>query len=830
MPQSGLRGLSEEEAAARLAADGPNALPSGRGRSLRRILAEALREPMLLLLIVAAALYLLLGDLGEGLFMVAGAAAAAGLVVVQEARSERALAALRTLAEPSARVLRGGTERRVPARELVCGDIVLVGEGDRLPADGRLIAGDVLSVDEAALTGESAPVAKKPAMSEGAAAEGDEEPSALFAGTLVVRGQGVMRVTATGARSALGRIGAALAAIVEEPTGLQRAAGRIVRLLGAAAFVFCGLIVLAYGLLRLDWSGGALAGVTVAVSLIPEEFPSVLAIFLALGAARLARSRVLVRRSAAIETLGAATVLCVDKTGTLTENRMSVARLWTPDREVGADAAADEAPDLVRAALLASAVRPLDPMDLAIRALSATVAVDPPPGDGPERTWPLRPELLAVVQLWREADGGSLIAAKGAPEAVFRLCRLDAGDLARVHQVLDRYARDGLRVLGVAAAAGDGGDRDPLDMEFRFLGLIAFADPLRAEAAPALAEALAAGVKVIMITGDHPATALAIARSVGIDAEPGALLGSEIDAMTRETLQARLAKVRVFARIRPEQKLRIVEALKAAGETVAMTGDGVNDAPALQAADIGVAMGRKGADVAREAADIVLLDDSFAAIVAGVRLGRRIFANLRRALTYVAAVHLPIAGLALTPVLLGIPPMLLPAHIVLLELVIDPTCALVFEAEPGRPDAMRRPPRPRSEGLFGRPELTLAMAQGGALLAAALGVYLWALGRAAPEAARAAAFLTLIAGNLVLALAESAVAGSLFARHRRVFWFIALAVGAALAAALLVPPAGRLFAFARPGGTELAVAAAAALAGGGWIRLLPSRLRRIERS
>jgi Ca2+-transporting ATPase len=825
-----LAGLSTAEAARRLAAFGPNELPRAGGGSLRRILVETFREPMFLLLVAAATLYLVLGDLGEGLFLVAGAFAAIGLVILQEARSARALAALRDLAQPQARVLRDGVDRLVPARELVIGDLLLVGEGERLPADGLLVAGEVLSLDESALTGESAPVLKPPA-APGQAFPPDAQPGAessalLFAGSMVVRGQGVAEVARTGPRSALGRIGGALAGAVEEPTPLQKTAGRLVGVLSLVALGFCALVAAAYGLLRHDWIGGALAGITVAVSLIPEEFPMVLAVFLALGAWRLATHQVLVRRSAVIEALGGATVLCVDKTGTLTENRMQVARLWTADGDIEVTAAPDgAAAGLLTLAALASAVRPVDPMDRAIRALP--LSADPALGEAPERAWPLRPELMAVVQAWRGEGGRRIAAAKGAPEAIFRLCRLPPAEVERLHAVVEAYAARGLRVLGVASAEAVGPFPDPPEAAaFRFAGLVGFLDPLRPAVPQAIAEARAAGVAVVMITGDHPATALAIARAAGIDTDAGVLLGEELAALPFPTLCQRLRHVRVFARVAPDQKLLIVEALKTDGEVVAMTGDGVNDAPALEAAHIGIAMGRRGSDVAREAADLVLLDDSFPSIVGGVRLGRRIFANLRRALTYVTAIHVPIAGLALAPILAGLPPLLFPMHVVLLELAIDPLCALVFEGEPSEAAAMRRPPRPRDELLFGPRQLALALAQGAGVLAGVFGLYAWALDGWPEAQARGAAFLALAAGNLVMALGDAMSAeGRLFAPHRRVFWAIAAAVAGALALILTVPALAAVFQVARPPAPLLAAALAVAVVSGGWLGLA-LRLRR----
>lgn len=825
-----LVGLTDVEARQRLQQFGPNEIPAGGRRSLGQIVLETMREPMFLLLAGASILYLVLGDLGQGLFLVAGAAASIGLVIVQEARSERALAALRELAQPYARVIRDGTERRIPARDLAPGDTLLIGEGERLPADGVLAGGEVLAVDESALSGESAPVTKSPA--PGAVASGPpstpgaEGGAHLFGGTLVVRGQGIVEVTQTGVHSAIGKIGLSLGAIQSEPTPLQRTAGRLAAAMGVFALAFCALVAVAYGVIRGDWIEGALAGVTVAISLIPEEFPMVLAIFLAIGAWRLATHQVLARRSAVIETLGGATVLCVDKTGTLTENRMRVARLWTAEGDQAVDAAlppSGKAVELLRIAAMASAVRPVDPMDKAVQALSQDADLPIEAEDAePRRAWPLRPERLAVVQLWRERDRTHVAAAKGAPEAVFALCRLPQDEIDRLHRVVQAFAEAGLRVLGVAAARGEGEfPDDPADGVFEFVGLIGFIDPLRADVPAALAEARGAGIKVIMITGDHPATALATAKAAGLEMGAGAVTGAELEAMSLDQLRERLGRARVFARIVPDQKLRLVQALKAEGEVVAMTGDGVNDAPALEAAHIGIAMGLKGTDVAREAADLVLLDDSFASIVGGIRLGRRIFTNLRRALTFITAIHLPIAGVALAPVLMGLPPLLFPMHVVLLELVIDPTCALVFEAEPSEAAAMQRPPRKRDEPLFGPRQVGFAVVQGGVILAAVLGLYVWALGAGYDAlAARGGAFLALIVSIVVLALTDSAASGRLFAPHRRAYWLIVVAMAITMGAVLAVPQAAKVFEVSLPDRRLFALALGAAVAGGGWSALL----------
>lgn len=791
-------GLSQAEAEARLKAWGPNALPKSRARTLPRIVIETAREPMFLLIVAAALIYLVLGDVGEGLFLFAGALLTVGLVIMQEARSERALAALRDLAQPKVRVVRDGASTLIAAVDLAPGDLLLVGEGDRVPADAVFVEGGVLSVDESALTGESAPVAKRKALAH-ESFDDDVTPGAetgpfLFSGSLIVRGQGAALVARTGARSTLGKIGAALAGMEHEATPLQRAAGKLIALLGVVALGFCVVVAIAYGWSLGDWTAGMLAGITVAISLIPEEFPMVLAVFMALGAWRLATHRVLVRRSAVIETLGAATALCVDKTGTLTENRMQVAAVWANGERRDVPARGDNEParEAIALARLASAVRPIDPMDRALDKIT------PSPAGTPERTWPLRPQLMAFVQLWRRGADG-VLAAKGAPEAVFSLCALSEAKVAELQSVTDDFAHDGFRVLGVASAQTDAGfDGEPADLTFDFAGLVAFVDPLRADVPVALREAQGAGIKVAMITGDHPATARAIAEAAGIDTSGGVLTGADIAELSRPMLRQAVRRVGVFARVSPDQKLLLVEALRAEGELVAMTGDGVNDAPALEAAHIGIAMGQRGTDVAREAADLVLLDDSFASIVGGVRLGRRIFTNLRNALTYITAIHVPIAGLALGPVVLGMPPMLFPMHVVALELAIDPTCALAFEGERSDAKAMQRPPRRRDEPLFGMRQIVIALVQGAGLLLAVFALYAWALSTYAEEIARGGAFIALVLGNLALALSDSMTSGRLLGAHRLPFILIALAVSTLLTAIFVVPGLAGVFDVASP--------------------------------
>ncbi len=820
MTNMNFQGLTSDEAARRLAQYGPNVQPQAPPLGVLGIVLRTLKEPMFFLLAAAAVLYLFVGELGEGLFMVLGASASIALVVFQELRTERALEALHRLAEPMAHCLRDGAERRIPARDLVPGDVILVGEGERLPADALLVSGDALVVDESILTGESAPVTKTLA-GEATPTEfpdaGGEHTPFLYAGTMIARGAGVAEVARTGARTAMGGLGASLAAIEAEPSPLQKRTGALVATLGVFALIFCIVVFVVYGLIHGDWFEGAIAGITLAIGLLPEEFPMVLAIFLALGAFRLARRNVLVRRSSVTETLGSASILCVDKTGTLTQNLMRVAAFSTAAGIMTADASRDDDAQrtLMRAALRASSPNPVDPMDRGVHSLAAKLGVV---GEGsPVKSYPIRPDLLAFIQSWRDAEGEAY-AAKGAPEAIFNLARLSEDERARYEAEIGELARRGLRVLAVARTAPAQGAPPPEAALFEVVGLLAFEDPLREDVPAAVAAARRAGVAVAMITGDYPATALAIARQAGIDADAGVLTGAEIVKTPPEALAEKIRDIRVFARVTPASKLALVEAFKADGHIVAMTGDGVNDGPALAAAHIGIAMGQRGSDVAREAAHIVLLDDSFASIVAGVALGRRIFSNLRKALTYVTAIHIPIAGVALTPILMGLPPLLLPAHVVLMELIIDPTCALVFEAQPSEPDAMLKPPPPRDKPLFGTRDLMFGFAQGFVVFLAVMAVYVIEIGLGASESqARGLAFATLVVGNLALALSDALPKGvSLFSRGNMMFWVVGAAATAMVAASLYVPFLAQLLRFEPPTWPKLGLAMALALIAGGW--------------
>ncbi|WP_447952796.1 cation-translocating P-type ATPase [Sphingopyxis chilensis] len=821
-------GLSENEARARLAAEGPNELPQNGRRSTARILIDVLREPMLALLVAGSLIYFALGDLQEALILALLAGLSVGITAVQESRSERALEALRDLASPRALVVRDGVRRRIPGREVVRGDRLVLAEGDRVPADGWVIEAHGLQLDESLLTGESVPVRKSgcpsPIPAEAPRAGGDML-AYVFSGSLVVGGSGICIVQATGSLSEIGRIGQSLASLETEVPRLYRQTRRLVLLFAAGGIGASLLAVLLYGLLRDNWLEGALAGIALGMALLPEEIPVVLAVFMAMGAMRLSRVRVLARRAAAIETLGSVTVLCTDKTGTLTQNRMSIAELRLPDGRSFDTRTGEILPRDFRAVvnlgILASAPEPFDPMEIAFHELGSR-------GDAGglaqrraeawqlRHRYPLDPALLAVSHLWETGDGEQMVAAKGAPEAIAGLCRLKPLDHATITDAANAMAAQGLRVLGVAEArwTGPAPPASPREFGFAFRGLVGLQDPLRPSVPDAMAQCRSAGIHVVMITGDFPETARAIAREADI-AQGEVVTGPMLAAMGDAELSEAVQRVTIFARIMPEQKLRIVAALKAAGKIVGMTGDGVNDAPSLKAAHIGIAMGGRGTDVAREASAIVLLDDDFGSIVTAIRVGRRIFDNLRKAMGFIVAVHIPIAGLALVPLLFGFPILLGPIHIALLEMVIDPVCSLVFESETEEEGIMRRPPRAPDSALMPRALLAWSLVQGMVSVAAIAVLLYWGWSAGLAEAQlRGLAYFALVAIVLGLVLVNRSFSSSLLravTRPNTALVAVLAAVSLLLLSAQFVPQVAELLSFAPLGLAEMAALAATAL-------------------
>lgn len=815
-------GLSASQARSRLERDGPNRLPPPEHKSVFAMAKSVALQPMILLLLAATLLYALLGSVGDSVVLSLSILAVAGISIYQEVRTQRVMEALRDLASPRSTVVRDGVVQRISSHELVEGDRLIVHEGDRLACDATLQESHSMRIDESLLTGESMPVDKD---------TGDAQAAALHAGTLVVQGDGVATVTATGVRTALGRIGGSMAALAPRSSRLHEELTRLVRVVAVLALVTCLFAATLFAWREGSWTAGLLVGLTLAMSIVPEEFAVVWTVMLALGAWRLAQAKVLTRQPQAIEALGTTTVLCVDKTGTLTCNRMEVVALHDGEAGIerrGAEAVPVRYEPMLRVAALASIREGLEPMDKAIfRLLAEDATADA--GAVLQRRDGVLPGRPFVLQSWHvEELGRSVVAMKGAPEAVLARCEGPPQRMERLAEQSRRWAERGLRVIAVARATCHDGHAPP-DAGYEAVGLLAFQDPLRDDVPAALEECRRAGVRVVMITGDSPVTALAIARDAGLvgGGEGGALTGAELETLSDPALELAIDRVAVFARVTPAQKLRIVQALQRRGDIVAMTGDGVNDGPALRAADIGVAMGERGTDVAREAASLVLLDDRFGSLVDAVRAGRRIFVNLQKAMGYLFAVHVPIVGLSLLP-LLGGPVLLLPIHVVMLELIIDPACSLVFEAEPLPEDGMRQPPRSADTPLFSRAAVVRALAVGGvALLFVAL--VQWA-GRSlgwSDETLRLAGLAAIVVGNI--AMLQWFRGGLRRAgRGNQAFHLLLLGVCAVSLPVLLVDPLSQAFGF--PGGLQPAWVVALLSLPAGWAAWRLAAVRRSPRS
>lgn len=830
-------GLSSAEAASRLAAAGPNELPTERPRTLGQQAVEVLRQPMLLLLLAAGSINFALAEPLDGAVLMSSVVVVIAISIYQAHKAENALAALRDLSAPRALVVRDGEQRRIPGRDVVPGDVVLLTEGDRVPADAIVIDAVNTTIDESALTGESVPVRKAAAdaMVSAMGRPGGDATPWVFSGTLVVRGRAVAVVHGTGATTEFGRIGAALRSVEAHRSPLERDVARLVGVvgrvaLGAALFVSVLSIATRGAVLE-----GLLAGIATAMALLPEEFPVVLTVFLALGAWRMSQRNVLVRRGQVIESLGAATIVCVDKTGTLTMNAMTVSKLFVDDMVHLVDPSAalpEEFHELAEYAILASPVEPFDPMDKAFTQLGGAKLANTEHLHADwelVREYPLSETLLALSHVWRSPDASSyVIAAKGAPEAIVDLCHLELDDRRAVLAQVEAASADGLRLLAVAKAGFT--RRLPLpteqhDFDFVFLGLAGLRDPVRPGVTEAVTECQQAGVRVVMITGDYPGTALAVARDIGLPHAVGCLTGPDLEALTPAELTTKVRDVNVFARMVPEQKLALIQAFKANGEVVAMTGDGVNDAPALHAADIGIAMGARGTDVAREAAGMVITDDHFASIIDGIRQGRGIFANLRKAMAYIIAVHVPILGMAVIPVLVNDWPLvLLPVQIAFLELIIDPACSIVFESEQIDPRIMEHPPRRLGEPMFGRGVVVIAAAQGLMALLAVLAVYLTNVARDRPDdTVRSATFATLVLGNLALILVNRSWHLPVWRtfrerRNRTLGWILGVTL-VVLVAVLTVPGLRHALGFGPLDLVDWLVAVVAAVAGVSWFEL-----------
>lgn len=796
-------GLTAAEAKRLQEQFGKNELNPQKKESFLKKTLHIICEPMFLLLLVAATIYFLLGEPRDGIIMLIFVVGMISINVIQEWKTDKTLNALKDLSAPHVNVLRDGQEQTIASADLVPGDLMMIYEGVKIPADGVVVKCADLSVDESSLTGEAEGVRK--------VTEHGSEPSEdywrrdyCYAGTLVIQGTATVRVDKIGASTEYGKIGKNIAVAPQESTPLQKQTGKLIR----TCTIIAGMLFVLVGIFT--WMNipdhdfidrlveSVLSGVTLAMAMIPEEFPVILTVFLSMGAWRLAKKHSLVRKLPSVETLGAVSVLCVDKTGTITMNQMSVQELWV--------ACGDEQ-GMVEVMGLGCETDTYDPMEKAMLACCEDRGITREHIFEESvflTEYAFTNELKMMGHVWRH-DGDILVAAKGSPEGIFTVCELNEEQRAEAERKNLELSGRGLRVIAIAAANPRSEAEIPAsiaDCRLTLLGLVGLADPPRESVKEDIAVCNRAGIRVVMITGDNGTTASAIAKKIGLLHEDDIITGDMLNDMSDEELCEAVKTVSIFSRVIPEHKMRIVNAFRKNGEIVAMTGDGVNDAPALKYADIGIAMGKRGSEVSREAADIILMDDNFTTIVETVKDGRRIYDNIRKAVGYVFTIHIPIAFSALLAPFLGIAPnalLLLPLHVVLLEVIVDPTCSIVLERQPAESDIMERRPRNQKDKLLTAELFGKSILQGITVFAASFGSYFVVLANDPSNApvARSMGLAVIMLANLFLVQVNSSDHDSIFKSTRllmkdRVMWAVNLGTLALLFLILYTPLSGAL--------------------------------------
>lgn len=750
------KGLNSDEVSQRIKINGYNELPTSQSKNILQIAIEVVKEPMFILLMCCGGLYLILGDYTEGFILLCWVFVIIFITFYQHQKTEKAIEALKKLSSPRALVIRNGIETRVAGREVVIDDIVILNEGDRVPADGILLESHNLTIDESLLTGESISVTKTNKTEIGSPTD---KNCHIYSGTLVVKGRGILKVLETGINTEFGKIGRSLQAIEQDQTNLQKEMKILIRNLFIIGVILSTIVILAFYFTRSNFIQALLNGLATAMAMLPEEFPVVFTIFISLGSWRLSQQNVLTRKPSAIETLGSATVLCSDKTGTITQNKMEIASIIYNNSFFDKNTFEinnNKFQELIKVSFLASQKDSIDPMEKAIKRCYENYTSQENLSNNLVKEYPLNENLFTMTRVLKQNANNYLVCCKGAPETILSLCKLNKIEQKKRISQIQKLAENGQRVLGIAKANWNSEilPEFQTNFNFEFVGFLGFEDPIRPEVPQAIIDCNNAGIKVIMITGDFPTTAKSIASQAGMISNNLILTGTDLKSMSAEELKDKIKNVHIFARIIPEQKLQIIKALKANGEIVAMTGDGVNDAPALKAADIGIAMGFKGTDVARESSSLVLLDDNFSSIVAAMRMGRKIFDNLQKAMAYIIAIHIPIIGLTLLPALfLEFPILLMPLHIVFLELIIDPICSIAFESEKEEMNIMNRPPRNQNEQFFGFKRILESASMGILLLGMVAAVYFISINENHSDGEiRAITFTSLIIGNLFLIL------------------------------------------------------------------------------
>lgn len=801
-----IKGLTEAQVAESKRKYGTNKLEYRKKNGLLEALKSIIKEPMVILLLVASCIYFITGNIEDGIFLSAAIVLVSAIALFQDFRSRRALEKLKEFTQPTAKVIRDGLVQEIKNENLVMGDSLLVEEGTFIAADGIIVHANDFSVNESILTGESMAVYK----------DETQEAASVYRGTTVASGSAIATITAIGHQTRLGQIGKSMEIIPDEKTPLEIQINRFIKkMVGVGAVIL--IIMWGINFFRThDALDSLLKALTLAMSILPEEIPVALTTFMALGAWRLMKMGIVVKQMKTVETLGSATVICTDKTGTLTENRMALAKIFvkgSAEASVATDTAVPANKDLIRWAMWASEPAPFDPMEIALHtAYAQTATVDERAEYTLIHEYPLGGKPPMMTHIFENKAGERIIAAKGAPEALMAVSRLTDTEKRQIEANMHSLATDGYRVLAVGEATFTGNDFPAQQQEFRFefKGLLAFYDPPKKNIRTVLENFHSAGIEVKIVTGDNAATTAAIARQVGFRYPEKSITGDELMKLTDAELQEKVMDTYLFTRMFPEAKLKIINALKAQKQIVAMTGDGVNDGPALKAAHIGIAMGKKGTEIAKQAASLILLEDDLSKMVNAVAMGRKIYANLKKAIRYIISIHIPIILTVFIPLALGwvYPNIFSPIHVILLELIMGPTCSIIYENEPMEKNTMTQKPRPFTDTFFNLKELTTSIVQGLVITAGTLTVYRYCVYQGFGETiTRAMVFSTLISANLFLTLVNRSFYYSIFvtSRYKNVLVWIIVAITVGISALLLfVPPLTRFFQFGHLDAAQLA--------------------------
>jgi len=760
---------------------------------------DIVTEPMFLLLLVAASIYFIIGDIGDGIFMLLAIVLVISISLYQESRSRNALAALKNLTKPTGKVIRNGETIEIKREEIVIGDCLIIEEGSAIPADGTILYAHDFTVNESILTGESLSVSKSKT----------ENENQVFQGTSVVGGLAICRVDAIGINTALGKIGKSLESIDEEETPLQKQIESFVKKMAiVGAVIFFGVWGINFYQSR-EILSSLLKALTLAMSILPEEIPVAFTTFMALGAWRLMKLGIIVKHTKTVETLGSATVICTDKTGTITENRMSLAKFftWSTRKLSSFENTGDEEKDLIRHAMWASEPIPFDPMEIALHdAYSKFCESDDRPAYKLIHEYPLDGRPPMMTHVFENEVGERIIAAKGAPEAMMNVSNLSDEEVMHINIAIQNLTTDGFRVLGVGVSefSENNFPKNQQELKFKFKGLVAFYDPPKKNIGDVFASFYKAGIHVKIITGDNAATTSTIARQINFIGTEKTLSGEELVKLSEAELTKKVMDINIFTRMFPDAKLKILNALKANGQIVAMTGDGVNDGPALKAAHIGIAMGKKGSEIAKEVSSLILTDDDLAKMVDAIAMGRKIYTNVKKAIQYVISIHIPIILTVSIPLVLGwiYPSIFSPIHVIFLELIMGPTCSIIYENEPMEQNVMHQKPRPFTSTFFNWQELSICIIQGLAITAGSLFMYQFAVEHQYHEATtRTMVFMVLVSANIFVTLVNRSFYYSLFTTMLYKNNLVPLIIGTTIvltASLLYIPSFTRFFEFEKP--------------------------------